>query len=76
VTPATQADLKAGTSVYDADGNAVGKIESADAKGAVVSTGKAKAQIPLSSIGKNDKGLDIAMTRAELEAAAKEKSPK
>ena len=74
--PATEADIKAGVAVFDADGNAVGKIESVDAKGAVVSTGSAKAQVPLSSFGRSDKGLVISMSRAELEAAAKEKAPK
>ena len=76
VIPATAADLKAGVLVYDAAGKEVGKIESVDAKGAVVNTGTASAQIALSSFGKSDKGLVISMTRAELEAAAKEKAPK
>jgi hypothetical protein len=76
LTPATEADIKAGVAVYEAKGNAVGKIESADAKGAVVNTGSAKAQVPLSSFGKSEKGLVISMSRTELEAAAKEKAPK
>ena len=76
LTPATEADIKAGVAVFDADGKAVGKIESVDAKGAVVSTGSAKAQVPLSSFGRSDKGLVISMSRAELESAAKEKAPK
>jgi hypothetical protein len=40
-----------------------------------VSTGTTKAKIPLSAIGKGDKGLMIAMTKSELDAAAKEKKP-
>ncbi len=40
-------------------------------KGAIVSTGKARAEIPLSSFGKNDKGLVVSMTKAELDAQAK-----
>ena len=77
LTPATEADIKAGAAVYDAEGKAVGKIESADAKGAVVNTGSVKATVPLSGFGKSDKGLVISMTRTELEAAAaKEKAPK
>jgi hypothetical protein len=76
VTKATEADIKVGAAVYDAKGNSVGKIESVDSKGAVVSTGSVRATLALSSFGLNDKGLVIAMTRAELEAAAKEKSPK
>lgn len=76
VAKATKADIKVGVAVSDADGNAVGKIESVDSEGAVVSTGSAQAKIPLSSFGRNDKGLVIAMTKAQLEAAAKEKTPK
>ena len=76
LTKATKADIKVGVAVSDATGNAVGKIESVDSEGAVVSTGSAHAKIPLSSFGRNDKGLVIAMTKAELEAAAKEKAPK
>jgi hypothetical protein len=76
MTKATAADVKAGAAVFDPKGNSVGKIESADSEGAVVSTGSAKAKIPLASFSRSDKGLVIAMTRAELEAAAKEKAPK
>jgi hypothetical protein len=72
---ATAADLKAGVSVYDSAGQLVGKIESSDAEGGVVDTGTVKAKLPLASFGHNDKGLVISMTKTELEAAAKEKSP-
>jgi hypothetical protein len=75
VTAATDADVKAGVPVFDAKGGVVGKVESVSAKGAVVSTGKARAEIPLSSFGKNDKGLVISMTKAELEASAAAKTP-
>jgi hypothetical protein len=56
--------------VFDQKGGVVGKIESVSAKGAVVSTGKARAEIPVASFGKNDKGLVISMTKAEIEAAS------
>jgi hypothetical protein len=75
VAPATAADVKAGVTVHDQKGGVVGKIESVDSEGAVVSTGTTKAKIPLSAIGKGDKGLMIAMTKSELDAAAKEKKP-
>ena len=39
--------------------------------GAVVSTGKARAEIPLTSFGKNDKGLVVSVTKADLDAQAK-----
>ena len=75
VTAATSADVKAGVPVFDSKGGVVGKIESVSAKGAVVSTGKAKAVIPVSSLGKNDKGLVMSMTKAELEAASAKSAP-
>ena len=75
VTAATTADVKAGVPVYDSKGGVVGKIESVSAKGAVVSTGKAKALIPVSSLGKNDKGLVVSMTKTELEAASAKSAP-
>lgn len=70
-TAATAADVQAGAEVRDTDGNVVGTIESVDANGAVIATGEARVQIPVSSFAKSDKGLVIAMTKAELEAAAK-----
>jgi hypothetical protein len=73
---ATKADVKAGASVYDTSGSSVGKIESVDASGAVLNTGKVKAKIPVSSIAKGDKGLVISMSKDQIEAAAKAKSPK
>jgi hypothetical protein len=71
VKQATSADIKAGAEVYDPKGGTVGKVESVAADGVVVSTGSVKAKIPASSLGKSDKGLVIAMTKTEFEAAAK-----
>ena len=76
VTPATAADVKAGTSVYDQKGQLVGKIESVKGKTAVVTTGKARASIEISSFAKGEKGLVIGMTKAEVQSAAKKKSGK
>jgi len=76
VTLATEADVKAGASVYDENGQIVGKVDSVSSKGAIVNTGKARAEIPLSSIGKNDTGLVISVTKDEIEAKAKEEKPK
>ena len=78
LTAATAADVKAGVSVYDQKGKLVGTIDSVTADGAVVSTGKVKASIPVSSFAKGDNGLVISMTKAEIDAAAKSKttSPK
>jgi hypothetical protein len=74
--PATAADVKAGLSVYDQNGGLVGKIDVVTSKGAVVNTGTVKASIPVSSFAKGDKGLVIAMTKAEIDAAAKKSTTK
>lgn len=71
VKAATAADIKTGAMVNDQKGDPVGKVESVDADGVVVSTGTTRAKIPLSGFGVSEKGLVVGMTRAELEAAAK-----
>ncbi len=76
VTKATAADIKAGASVYDQTGALVGKVASVDADGAIVNTGKVRAQMPLSSFGKNDKGLVVSATKANLDAQAKKETKK
>ena len=69
--PATGApSLTQGATVYDAQGGTVGTIESADAQGAVVSTGTTKVKVPAQSFAAGPKGPTIAMTKAELDAAA------
>ena len=75
-TPATAADVKKGASVYDKNGDLVGTIDSVTGQSAVVSTGKVKATVEMSGFGKNDKGLVILMTKAEIEAAASAQKPK
>jgi len=74
VAKATAADIKAGASVYDETGALVGKVVSVNADGAVVNTGVVRAQIPLSSFGKNDKGLVISATKGDLDAQAKKET--
>ena len=77
VTKATAADIKAGVPVFDAKGGVVGKVDSVSDKGAVVNTGTVKATVPVASFAKNDKGLVISMSKAEIDAAAKPaKKPK
>ena len=71
VAAATAADVKAGVSVYDQKGALVGKIDSVGKDGAVVSTGKVRVAIPVSSFAKSEKGLVISMSKAELNAEAK-----
>jgi hypothetical protein len=67
-------DVKAGATVFDSGGTSVGKIESVEGNHAVLSTGTIQVKIPLSSLATGDKGLTIAMTKAQIEAAAKGKT--
>jgi septal ring-binding cell division protein DamX len=75
VVAATPADVKAGVAVLDTSGGVVGKIESVSAQGAVIATGKSRVQVPLTSFAKNDKGLVISLSKAQLDAEAAAKSP-
>ena len=75
VTAATSADVQAGAQVRDQNGAPVGTIESVDGEAAVLSTGAVRAEIPISSFGKDSQGLVIAMTRAQIEAAAGVRTP-
>ena len=74
VVAATPADIRAGAQVIHTSGEAVGTVESVDEDGAVVSTGSTRAKLPFASFGKNNRGLVIALTKAQLEAAASEAS--
>ena len=73
---ATAADLRAGVQVRDQNGALVGTVESADAAGAVVSTGRVRARLALASFGATGQALVISMTRAQLEAAAAQAAPR
>ncbi|MEH3099490.1 hypothetical protein [Sphingomonas adhaesiva] len=70
--PAAQASagVSVGATVYDTSGGVVGTVDTTDGTNAVVNTGTVKAAIPLSSLGKGEKGPVLAMTKAQLEAAA------
>jgi hypothetical protein len=73
IRKATSADIKAGASVYDSDGNLVGKIDSVDSDGATIDTGNVKAKLSISSFARDNKGLLIGMSKSKLEQAAKSK---
>ncbi|WP_375250649.1 hypothetical protein [Sphingomonas sp.] len=64
------ATVTTGATVYDTSGATVGTVESTDGTNAVVNTGTVKAAIPLTSLGKGTNGPVLAMTKAQLEAAA------
>lgn len=66
----TGAAVTTGATVYDTSGGIVGTVESTDGTNAVVNTGTVKAAIPLTSLGKGAQGPVLAMTKAQLEAAA------
>ncbi len=68
--PASGAAVTTGATVYDTSGGVVGTVESTDGTNAVVNTGTVKAAIPLTSLGKGAQGPVLAMTKAQLEAAA------
>jgi hypothetical protein len=75
VMPVTISDVREGSAVHDMQGGVVGTVESVDARGAVVSTGQARARLPFSSFGRNGRGLVIAMTRAQFEAEVAARTP-
>jgi hypothetical protein len=66
---ASAVTLTPGMAVTDAQGGAVGTIESVTPQGAIVSTGTAKATLPTNAFAKRENGVAIGMTKAELEAA-------
>lgn len=61
---------EAGATVYDTSGGMVGSIEAVNGDLAVLSTGKNKVSIPLSSFGVGEKGPVLAMTRDQIDAQA------
>jgi hypothetical protein len=75
ITAAAATDFRAGLEVRDSNGGLVGTVESVDGQGAIVFTGNLRAKLPFQSFGKNNQGLVISLSRAELEAAASAKRP-
>lgn len=67
---AADAGVKAGAAVSDTSGAPVGTIEAVNGDLAVVSTGTNKVSLPVSAFGQGEKGPIIAMTKAQLDAAA------
>ena len=64
------AAVTTGATVYDTSGGVVGTVASTDGTNAVIDTGTNKAAVPLSSLGKGANGPVLAMTKAQLDAAA------
>ena len=69
-TQTASGDVKAGVTVKDTQGGTVGTIESVDGQYAVLATTKNKVRLPISSFGKGADGPILAMTQAQVDAAA------
>jgi hypothetical protein len=67
--PAKPSDVTVGSKVADIKGIPVGTIESVDADGAVVVTGSGKVKLGLDTLGKNQDGLLVSVTKAQFDAA-------
>jgi len=67
-TAPAAANVTVGAAVVDTKGQPVGTIESVSGANAVLSTGNAKASIPVSSFAKGPSGLVIGISKADLEA--------
>lgn len=65
-SPATVADIKAGSALRDSLGNRIGTVDSVDAEGVVVNTGQTKIKVPLMAFGKDDQGLLLGITAAKF----------
>lgn len=69
-------NVAVGAKVADTSGAEVGTIEAVNGGNAIISTGTAKASIPVSSFAKGPNGLVVGITKADLEAAvAKASAP-
>lgn len=69
-TASTTPSVTTGATVYDTSGGVVGTVASTDGTNAVIDTGTNKAAVPLTSLGKGANGPVLAMTKAQLDAAA------
>jgi hypothetical protein len=69
-TAAASADVAVGATVKDTSGGTVGKIEAVEGQYAVLATTKNKVRLPISSFGKGADGPILAMTQAQVDAAA------
>lgn len=67
--------LAAGAQVVDTSGGQVGSIESIDGDYAVLATAKSKVRLPKTSFAMGPKGPVIAMTAAQIDAAAAQAAP-
>ena len=71
-TPPAPANITVGAPIYDAKGGDVGTVDSLAGDNVVVSTGTQKVTLSKAAFAQWPKGLTIAMTRDELNAAAQQ----
>jgi len=64
--PATAADINAGASLRDVNGQPIGKIAGVAADGAVLDTGHMKLKLPLDAFGVDSSGLVLGITAQKL----------
>ena len=64
---AKPADIIAGSDVRDNKDVVLGKIESVSMAAAVVATEAGKVEVPIEAFGKNNKGLLLALTKADFD---------
>ncbi|WP_066799228.1 hypothetical protein [Sphingomonas soli] len=67
--PADPNDVKVGSEIRDSKGVVLGRVDSVSMSAAVVASEGGKVEIPLEAFGKNNKGLLLAMTKADFDAA-------
>jgi hypothetical protein len=66
---ASAATAKAGDTIYDSSGVAVGTVESVSGTNFVISTGTNKATLPMAALANGPNGPMISMSKAQLNAA-------
>ncbi|RYE02825.1 MAG: hypothetical protein EOP61_07105 [Sphingomonadales bacterium] len=67
--PAAPEDVIVGSEIRDSKGVVLGKVDSVSMAAAVVASTGGKVEVPLEAFGKNNKGLLLAMTKPEFDAA-------
>jgi preprotein translocase subunit YajC len=68
--------LTVGATVHGPQGGEVGKIEKIEGGNVVIFTGTQRATLPASALGRDEKGLVISMTKAQLDSAVAEAEAK
>lgn len=64
--------VKVGDTIYDSEGALVGDVSEVNGNTAIIAVGEKKVGLPLNAFGKNDKGIIIGSTVAQLKASLAE----